>query len=142
MHWAFRLIGLPWSPGGEGPDDFYCWGLVQHVFRERHNVEMPPMRFGEDKETNVGAIKHASQVSGWRLVDGSLEEDDIVLMRGITGRHVGIAIKANRHVGVLHANGGYNLEGQPYGAVAFQTLDELTLDGFFDFEYWRRADRV
>lgn len=135
-HWASPLIGKPWLSCAEGPDAFDCWGLVRWVFEHRHGVSMP--RLALNRTDNVPALIAAASVSGWRPVSGPPAVDDIVLMRGRQGRHVGVMIFANGRLGVLHANGTNTPKG-PKGQVVFQSLAGATADGYGDYEFWRRT---
>ena len=132
-HWALDLIGKPWREGACGPDAFNCWGLVQHVFLERLGIEMPQVDVTQaDTPENAAAIRRASEVSGWRPSgDAAPKEDDIVLMMSPTGRHVGVMVRANGRLGLLHS-----LEGV---GVCFQRLEDLPAHGFCRVEFWRRA---
>lgn len=137
MHWAAPLIGKPWAPApAEGPHAFYCWGLVRHVFALRHRIDLPVLAVGE--AGNEAAIAQAVHASGWRRVQTPAQADDVLLMRGPAGRHVGVIVATARGIRVLHAAGTLTERG-PVGCVVSQTLAEATADGYHDFELWRRA---
>lgn len=129
MHWAAPLIGKPHSDGGQGPDSFSCWGLVRWSFRVRHGIELPAIAVGEDE--NAVAIKRSASASGWRPAAFPALEDDVVMMRGTAGRHVGMMVRANGRLGLLHSQHGLG--------VAFQPLDDVLADGYGDHELWRFA---
>lgn len=135
-HWASDLIGKPWAPGATGPNAFFCWGLLQFIFDLRFGVDMP--RINIESDQNSGAIRVAAQASGWKRVDGQPAEDDIVVMNGVNGRHVGFMTRANGMLGVLHADGCMGTKG-PQGSVVFHSLAEATSCGYSDYEFWRRA---
>lgn len=138
-HWATPLIGKPWAPDGEGPDRFSCWGLVRWVFRERWGIDMPAIRVGDFTEgENVAAIKQAAQTSGWRPAEGDAAPEDIVLMRGADGRHVGVMIETRRGPVLLHSYGHMTVRG-PVGSVIAQPLRDAVAQGYCDLEAWRRA---
>lgn len=128
-HWAAHLIGLPWAQDGQGPRAYSCWGLVRHVFAVRHGIDMPIVAVGSDD--NAAALAAAARVSGWRPVQGKPQADDIVLMRGPLGRHVGVMVEANGSLGVLHAS--------HETGVVWQPLADATAGGYHDIELWRRA---
>lgn len=129
MHWASELIGHPHTP------ECNCWWLVRKVFREQLRIEMPLVDVdAKDSPENVAAIKRAAGVSGWRPATGEPQEWDIVLMRGPTGRHVGVMVRANGRLGLLH-----NVERM---GVCFHTLDEVQRLGYSGFENWRRDAHV
>lgn len=133
-HWAAPLIGLPYRRGACGPDEFFCWGLVRWVFENIHGIQMPMVAIGQVEDgtsDNVAAIKRAARVSGWRPSHTKCpEEDDIVIMTSIDGTHVGVMVRANGGLFLLHA-----LEGV---GVCLQSLPDLALLGFRDFNFWRR----
>lgn len=144
MHWATKYIGKPWAPDASGPASFSCWGLVRHVFKARHDIDMPGVHVdavdtNEQTAENVAAIKQASQASGWRLAEAPARDNDIVLMRNKMGqRHVGVMVSANGRLGVLHAD-GHMTEAGPVGAVVWQSLADATSRGYHEYEFWRRS---
>lgn len=119
-HWAAGYIAKPWAAGATGPDAYDCRGLVRCLVRQRLGVELP--------EPEV------ARAWGWRAVKGPPQVDDVLLMRGPAGRHVGYMVEANGRLGVLHANG---TAARPGGSVMFQSLDEVLADGYGDHEIWR-----
>jgi len=121
-HWAFELIGKPWAPDARGPDAFDCVGLVAWCMRARLGVDMPSLAEVAD------GVK-------WHRVDGPWRENDVVLMQGAEGRHIGYVVDAGR-LGVLHAEGHLTARG-PVGSVVFQTFEQATSGGYHRFELWR-----
>lgn len=127
-HPAPSLIGRPYAP------NFRCWDLVRLVFVDWFGVHMPEHAAG------VLHLKAAAEASGWRRAEAPAAPDDIVLMRNARGdRHVGVVIKADGEVGVLHNDGYLMPNGQPVGGVVFNTFRELERIGCKDFEFWRRS---
>jgi len=130
QHWAADLIHRPYERGATGPDAFDCWGLVRYVFERVHGIAMPAVAVGED--TNLAAIQEAARVSGWRSVGMCPPQiDDIAIMTGFEGKHVGVMVEANGSLLVLHC-----IEG---AGVCAQPLSDLGLGGFKNFEFWRRT---
>lgn len=123
-HWAFELIGKPWEPSAQGPRAFDCQGLADCCCR---------MRFGEALPTLESV--HAS---AWHRVEGPPQADDVVLMQGPEGRHIGWMVEADGHLGVLHADGHMTARG-PVGCVCFHSLADATAGGYHHHEFWRRA---
>lgn len=133
-HWASSLIGKPYQRGAGGPDAFDCWGLVCHVFAVRWGIEMPAVAIGglfTEAPANVAAIKRVAQVSGWAPAAPPAADADIVLMHGLEGRHVGVMIEVDGALRLLHC-----IEG---AGVCAQPLPEAQMQGFWGFEFWRRA---
>ena len=132
MHWATDLIGQPYQRGATGPDAFDCWGLVRHVFTTVHGINMPVVAVDDASADNVHAIREAARVSGWRpCADDEPAADDIVLMQGIEGPHVGVMVQANGALLLLHC-----LERV---GVCAQPLTDLQRGGFHGFSFWRRT---
>lgn len=124
QHWALKYIGQSYIDVG------MCWGLVQLCCRERFGAELPPYMCDEH------GIRRFVTREGWRKVDGLLpREDDIVVMMGPDGRHVGFAVNDGATMQVMHAN-GTPLRG---GMVELNTLDELRAMGHAQFEFWRQV---
>jgi cell wall-associated NlpC family hydrolase len=112
-HWARQYIGRPWARGDDGPARFACWGLVRHVFRTRHQVELPAIPAAEHAPWR--AIRHAVQTSGWRRVVDALARDwDVVVMRSQASLHCGVVITANGRLGVLHSTHAHGVAWQPW----------------------------
>lgn len=122
-HWAIDVMDKPWRENATGPDAFNCRGLTDWACRVRFNEPLP------SPET-----VHAS---AWRRVDGPPAEDDVVLMQGPNGKHIGFMVKANGRLGVLHCD-GYQSKYGPVGGVRFQSIADATSGGYHQFEFWRR----
>lgn len=115
-----------------------CWGLVQAACMERFGEEMPTVATGS-RDDQYAAIRKAASGSGWRRAFGAAPEpDDIVVMTGEDGRHVGFAVFADGEIGVLHAPGRLTKKG-PVGVVEFDSWPEMTRRGYHSFEFWRRT---
>lgn len=139
-HWAAELIGKPWRSRASGPHAFDCWGLVRHVLRLRHGLEVPDVLGGlSDAAIDVAsAIKRHAQAGGWHRMPEPMADGDVVLMQGPRGRHVGIAVRADGRLHVLHADGHDTPRG-PVGCVVAQSLADAVAGGYHSFELWRRA---
>lgn len=123
-HWAAQYIGRDYVSVGR------CWGLVQMVCREQFATEMPTVCIGS-RESQAANIKRASRMSGWRhVVTDRPISNDIVVMQGPDGPHVGFALLADGQIGLLHAR---------YKGVSFDPWNDLSSLGLKQFEFWRRA---
>lgn len=123
-HWAFDLIGQSHASVGR------CWGLIAIAFERVHAIVMPSIETEKVNE-NVAAIKQAARASGWAPVAGAIAEvNDVVLMEGPEGRHVGYVIEVDGRQRLLHAT---RRDG-----VIHQSLREVMSDGYRSFELWRK----
>jgi len=123
-HWAFDLIGVPWEPVTRGPHAFDCRGLVDWCCRLRFDEALPSLE--------------SVHASNWHRIDDAPRADDVVLMQGPHGRHVGFMVEADGRLGVLHAD-GHQTERGPVGCVSFHGLADATAGGYHHYEFWRRA---
>lgn len=109
-----RLIGRPYSAGGNGPEAFDCYGLAAHVLREIFGVDLPAR--------SVGAL---SDYRAWRRIEVPVD-GALVMMDHARGRHVGVYLAEER--GVIHA-----LEEC---GVVFDDLQSLTFRGLGKPAFW------
>jgi cell wall-associated NlpC family hydrolase len=140
-HWSAAYLDLPWAPAGEGPDVYDCWGLVRKAQLNQYGRAMPALGVGAIDATpdQWSAIRDMVQRSPWRRTDTRLREGDVLLMLNAEGKpHIGVVIELPR-LSLLHAVGGLNEHGAPYGAVRIDALDQLAVWGFGHFEGWRYA---
>ena len=132
-HWARDYIHRPWAPDGDGPERFSCWGLVRHVYRARHGIELPHVVVGEAGETgvdNVVAIKQVVRAAGLRPLGNVRPQDgDIVVLRSLIKLHCGLLVRANGRLGVLHSAHDIGVSWQPWALAIAGMTPEL----------WRRA---
>ena len=122
-HWAAQYVGLDYETVGR------CWGLVQRVCAHRLSITMPVVAIGS-REDQAAALRQVCFRVGWRKMPTGPLADDIVVMNGPDGRHVGFAVEADGCIGLLHAR---------YKGVCFDDWHELHELGFHDFEYWRKT---
>jgi len=140
-HWAAELIGKPWRAGADGPDAFDCRGLVRHVWRTRCGMDVPPL--APEIRDDAAAIIRAAIDHGWQVVGRGLavraHEFDIVLMSSLDGPHVGVMVRADGRLGLLHCVGGI-AGGVERGEVIWsRDLQMVPGMGYGRFEFWRRV---
>jgi cell wall-associated NlpC family hydrolase len=128
-HWAWSLIGMPYKAGACGPQEFDCIGLVRYCFKTRHNIELPDYLLHKGSSLQLYRFIKAT---GWRVVNGRSEEDDVLTMDGLTGKHVGVIVNTNEGPKLLHAVGS-----ESRGQVVCQPVP--TLIGYKNMRTWRRA---
>jgi cell wall-associated NlpC family hydrolase len=129
--WINSLVGQPWS------QERNCWWLVRHVFATQYGIEMPFVAVDDYSDTNVSAIKRASQVSGWRPATGRPRDRDLVLLRRShsAGRHIGVMVRAGYDLRLLHNEGSVDT---PRPGVVWEPLDQV-LGRYVNPEYWRQT---
>jgi cell wall-associated NlpC family hydrolase len=128
-HWANSLVGKPYRAGASGPDAFDCIGLVRHCFKSLHGVDLPDyaVHYGSPED-----LRKFTRATGWRRGAFPAVDQDLLVMEGLDGRHVGIVVATSDGLGLLHAAGTND-----HGQVVWQPLD--TLFGYRNIEIWRRS---
>jgi cell wall-associated NlpC family hydrolase len=130
-HWATPLIGKPWRYGAQGPDAFDCWGFVRHVQATHYGVPLPEVEVPSTWPAVRELLEHHSEHRNWVKVDAPEDGDIVMMARSKIPVHVGIALRANAVIGVLHCM-------QPSGVV-FHRLPDLRIGGWGGLSYYRRA---
>ena len=104
-HWATDLIGRPWSI------DWHCWNLVQDVYRERFQIDLPnyprvnPLKHRE-LMLQVGALG-TDQLPEWIELKEPEELCVVAIGRSNVTTHVGLWTEANGG-GVVHVQAQSN----------------------------------
>lgn len=132
--WLSDFVGRPWREGASGPLAYDCRGLVLAVQRQVWCREVPAlMRPG-------AAVTPGSRraVIGWSTTEESPRPGDVLVLRSLTGPHVGVFVEAGRRVKVLHAHGRM-AAGRAVGRVWLNTMDELLAGGYARPQVWRCA---
>jgi cell wall-associated NlpC family hydrolase len=103
--WIEDLIGVPYAEYGNTPEEgFHCAGLCRYVLQRKYGVDLPtdPLKW----RTLIRTIDWPQE---------PLDDYDIVLMRGPTDSHIGLALGGKD---VLHS-------WQPAGGVVLMRLERL-----------------
>jgi cell wall-associated NlpC family hydrolase len=128
MSWLRDYIGKPWRADAEGPEAYDCKGLVRAVQTRVWGRDVPALLHPARLAT-WAAVRASAEHDGWRPVQDKPAEGDIVVLRGKDGPHVGVFVRAQRRLQVLHAHGG--------GAVRLNLLADLLVGGYSRPEVWR-----
>lgn len=106
--WVECYRGKPFTRGGDGPDEFDCYGLVRAVLRNEWGVEAPAMddRWHFDA---AAAIACARELPGspWLAIDGAPAPGDVLTFAfpGQRELHVGIVVSARWMLSVRTSEG-------------------------------------
>lgn len=116
--WPAIYVGKPWAPGADGPLAFNCWGLVRHVFREREGIELPIVVVDDQDQpdaANVSAIKQAARRAGMRRTARNEPPQvmDVAVLIGPATTHVGIVVRANGRLCLLHSSHAAGVKCEP-----------------------------
>lgn len=130
------LIGKPYRPGADGPDEFDCYGLVRHVLAKCYAIELPYVKRPEDQkpaaEEVAQAITRQSVRAQWQAACEP-QDGDVVVMANVDGRehHLGVYVVVDRMHIVLHT--------ENHCGVVWDDLPSLEAKGFFRRSFFRRA---
>ena len=134
MHFAIQYIGKPWVNGGQGPDEFDCWGFFRHVQREHFGREVQLIDVdANDLRTVARNFSDHDERSRWHKVDEPRDGDAVLMAHGKYPSHVGIWIDVDGG-GVLHCTRG---EG-----VVFSSPSSLKTSGWGRLEFYRHASNA
>ncbi len=138
-HWATPYIGRPWAPPGTG---LSCWEFARHVLLAHYGLGLPA---DPDQALHAPGWRRVGLATGGELPAGA-SDGDVLLLRG-TRLHCGVVVRADKRLGLLHADGclvtapAGAREGIPTGAravgqVVWQPLAEA-VSGYLRCELWR-----
>lgn len=128
-HWALYLMDKAYVKDGRGPDKFDCLGLMEYVFHMHKGVVLPVSAIRLGEANNEEAIRAAAKASGLRPAFDLPQEDDLLLMNNSEGPHVGMVIRTNGKLSMLHALDGIG--------VCHTPLTDLSFLGFKNIRAWR-----
>lgn len=135
-----ELIGCRYAAGGDGPDEFDCYGLLRYV-RSHYFGLATPLGGGvvtrrDFSLAGTRSIQRAAAGGEWQRVEAPGAAGDCVLLghrSTASPTHVGVALPH----GVLHAFGGHAAVG---GSVVLTPWPRLELT-FHRVEVWQCSRR-
>jgi cell wall-associated NlpC family hydrolase len=141
-HWTEKYLPVPWKENGTTMEGLSCWGLVQHVQRERYGRNLPDIHLDAEtkgSENFVVTVLNAIRENDWRRMveTNSVLEGDVLLAKRNSEWHVGVIIGDIRGLPrVLHSMGA-KINGSAVGGVVVHTMGEFTSLGFSKIQIWR-----
>lgn len=102
-----ELVGTPFQHGARGPDKFDCYGLVMHIMRSKHGVQLPDFRAVNDQA--VIAANFANGVQVWEKTEE--RAGSVALFRiGRYISHCGYMLDDMRMIHTWDKSGGVVIE--------------------------------
>lgn len=127
--WILDYLGRPWAAGAAGPEAYDCWGLVRAVYRDRLNIEVPPIDVDAMRLAAVARAFEASpEYAQWYEVANPAPCAIALMSHGARPHHVGLWTGE----AVLHA-----IEG---AGVIHQSLASLAVHGWRVLVYYQRRE--
>ncbi len=91
MSWAMSYIGCKWQPGGRGPHEFDCWGLVKYVYARERGIELPDFPGILPGDPAVAEVIDAgTRLPDWKRIAAPEEFCAVALGRARLFSHVGV----------------------------------------------------
>lgn len=122
--WVAQYVGVPFMLSGRNGAKLDCWGLVQRIYREQLQIELPDYA-GENSPmiAKVWGNGHP----GWKELQTPNNMCVVAMSsRGKVMHHVGIYLACDGGV-VLHAT-------EPRSRI--ETLNSLRLHGYHTLRYY------
>lgn len=125
------LIGKPYEPGGQGPDNFDCWGLVRHVYAHLFKTHLQDFShiYARDLKACSAQFEAAAGSTKWVQLDQPEHGCVVAMSRSKVLHHVGVWLDIDGGL-CLHA-----LDGQSVVAQSLQRLKQERFAKILFFNY-------
>lgn len=121
-HWAAKYIGRR---------DLNCWELLQKIYEEEFNIEVPSIEMGSEA-ANIRAFNRHDELSKWLQVNTPREGDAALMTQRLYSSHVGVVLAPQEGVGQIRILHTYEMMG-----AIVQDLTTLGAAGFKVTKYYR-----
>lgn len=128
MHWAEKLIGIPYKNGGNDLNGFDCWGLFRYIENNFYGKDLSVININNDDIIKVAKeFKNNENRQDWKKVEKPKDGDAVLLCHARYPSHVGVWLDIDSG-GVIHSVKGMG--------VIFSNLTSLKLSGWGRIEYY------
>lgn len=130
MHWAAKYIGLKHAPGGRGPKEVDCWGLLRLIYLNEFNIELPilPGISVESIQRIHGTFQNAIREE-WKEVKEPFDGAAVAMSQSLAIHHVGVWAK--------HASANLIIHCWDRQHTICDTMKGLHLKGFLTIKFYR-----
>ena len=126
--WTDDYIGLPFKPDGRDRDGCDCYGLVCIVYKDRFNIDLPPISgvYCDNNPTTLIRVAKAmaAERERWQKVEAPQPFDVIMLRTGAYTWHIGLVVDSRRF---LHVQRGTESIVDDYTGIEWRDR----IDGFY-----------
>lgn len=127
--WVVDVLGKPWTPGGRGPVEFDCYGLLWWVRKKYFGQTLPEFAGVFPGSMDGLCRQFTTGLEAWEPVQEPVEGCGVALSRKRRFiHHCGVYTAANRGL-VVHVPDG--------GQVGAQSLQDLRLHGWKRIEFFQ-----
>ena len=129
VEWPAPFVGLPYSPVGEGPDQFHCWAFVRHVQSVVFGRALPPAPADGNFVAHAQVIADSAERARWRRMSSPIDGDIVLMGHTRTPHHVGVWARSDGG-GVLHCLDPLGVVFQSRARLA---IEHWRIEGFYRF---------
>jgi cell wall-associated NlpC family hydrolase len=125
-HWISSYLGLPFKPGGRGPDFYDCWGVLRLVYTREFGIDLPEFPY-------LTPNNFQEQIAAEDWLPAPVPFDGAAVRMGTTPEHmdhVGIFVSGN----VLHSFNGRASVAEPLPRLRFRGYTNVQ---FYRHRLWR-----
>lgn len=133
--WLASLIGKPYCAGGQGPEDFDCWGLVRFIYARMFDTEL--QNFNHIDALDVKACANQFEIEtgspNWINIDEPEHGCVVAMSRSKVLHHAGIW---------LEIDGGLCFHALDGSAVIAESLYRLKTQHFSKILFFRYGSGI
>lgn len=99
---ATEYIGKKWVSGAKGPEEFDCWGMVQHWFKENLGQDLPDFpATAEDVLAVARTFRDEQKAPQWKELSGGVKNCIVAMGKNSKITHAGVYLGDNL---ILHCS--------------------------------------
>jgi hypothetical protein len=103
---------------------------VRFVLREHYSIDVPEIEIPESQHEASKLMRTSPELNRWIQVPDMVDGQIIMMARRNVPLHIGLSVKANGYLGILHC-------AEPAGVI-YQTIHGLQASGFGRLTHYRR----
>ncbi len=134
VSWVAPLMGKRWVSGARGPEEYDCWGLLRHVFKNHVGISLPSCDEVDAANIPLVTKEISKAIYGGHFIqiDKPIHLCAVGLSKNSAIHHVGIWLDVDGGV-ILHSNQGSN--------VTVQNIRSMRVSGFNTILFYRHKDQ-
>lgn len=132
IEYATSLLGKKYKSGGNGPDEFDCWGLLRNVQMtcfDRDIQAIVPPEDEDDLRALIKFIREHPEHQNWIVVDEPVHGGGVEMSSSAHPHHIGVYLDIDGG-GILHCS---------TAGVTFDSLFNLRASGWRKMVFYKYA---
>lgn len=107
-----KYRGCIYKPGGRGPNEFDCWGIVRHIRRHEYGLHVPPSYSGAEKyDKRYMTRAFSEEMRSFSLCSPTTGAIALAWKGGLA-IHCAIVVEVNDKPGILECDKGIGVKWQ------------------------------